>query len=210
VTGPDAAAEIIHIAEELRAIAANGLHYSDNHYDRDRYEQVRSLAARALALADTRGASEIERRFRGDLGFATPKASADAVIFDERDRLLLIQRNDGGEWCMPGGAADVGESPSQVAEREAREETGLEVRATGVLGVYDSRRLHGAEQPQTYNVAFACEVVGGELTTTNESLDFGWFTRADAAEVSLYRGHRVKVPQMFDIRAGIVAAPAFH
>ena len=212
----DVTAALLAIADELRSVAANGLHYSTGHYDRDRYAKVRDLAARTMALADTRAVDEIARVFRDDLGLHTPKASADAAIFDSDGRLLLTQRADCGQWCTPGGAADVGESPSEAAVRETWEETGLRVAAVRLLGLYDNRRLHrqdpGDDAPsaQTYNTVFAAEVRGGELGLTSETVDFDWFTEARARELSLFRGHRIKVFDVFAIHRGDLEAPIFH
>ena len=204
------AVELAWIADELRALAANGLHYAENHYDRDRYTKLRAVAVRAMALVEQRSAGEIEAVFAADLGLRTPLATADMAVFDEADRLLLTKRSDTGQWCMPGGAADVGESASQAAVRECLEETGLRVRATALLGLYDNRRFHVDPPVQTYCSVFGGEVTGGELVLTPETLDAGWFTAEQAAELDFFRGHRVKVPDMFAIRRGETPGPIFH
>lgn len=196
----DPAQTVIEIAEELRAVAAEGLHYSRDPHDRRRYEKLRNLAARAWAVADTRQLSELTRRFQDDVGIRTPAVAADAAVFDAAGRLLLTQRRDGGMWCMPGGAADVGETPSQAAERETWEETGLQVRAVDVVGVYDSRVLCEPAGAHAYQLVVAAEVVGGRLQATSEACDFGWFTCDQAAQLSLYRGHVAKVPDAFEWR----------
>src|SRR3954451_16334522 len=100
----------MHLAEELRALAANGIAYHVNVYDFERYRHVQGIAAELLSLVDTRSTVELERVFRGDLTIRTPLTAADAAIFDAADRILLVQRVDSGQWCMPGGAADVGEA----------------------------------------------------------------------------------------------------
>jgi ADP-ribose pyrophosphatase YjhB (NUDIX family) len=93
--------------------------------------------------------------FRGNLGMRTPLLSVDAAVFDESGRLVLIQRADNGAWAMPGGAAEVGETPAEAVAREVREETGLEVRAVQLLGIYDSR-LAGRDPPLPGGVSVRC------------------------------------------------------
>ena len=113
----DMSTRIAEIADELRALATNGLHWASNEYDHARYDKVLELAAQLLSLADTRDAGEIERVFRGDLGVRSPLTGVSAAVFNEEGKILLTQRMDNGKWCMPGGLAEVGESPSSVAAR---------------------------------------------------------------------------------------------
>ena len=195
----DAGTRVAQLADELRALATNGMRYADNGYDTDRYERVLRAAAELTSLVDRRSATEIERVYRGDLGVRTPLAAADAAIFDEVGRMLLVQRADSGDWCMPGGAAEVGESPSAAAVREAYEETGLRVRARRVLGVYDNRSAgYGRGARHIYHLVFLCEVVGGELVrVTIETTDAGWFAEPETEKLPLFRSHAMKIPTAF-------------
>jgi ADP-ribose pyrophosphatase YjhB (NUDIX family) len=197
----DAGTRVAQLAEELRALATNGLHYAENGYDTDRYDRVMRVAAELASLVDTRDQMDIERIYRGRIELRTPLAAADAAIFDEAGRMLLVRRADFGDWCMPGGAAEVGESPSAAAVREAYEETGLRVRAKRVLGVYDNRTAgHGRGARHMYHLVFECEVIGGELLTrTHETTDARWVTGAEAAALPLFRSHVMKVPAAFHL-----------
>ncbi|GAA4892092.1 ADP-ribose pyrophosphatase YjhB (NUDIX family) [Stackebrandtia albiflava] len=201
---------LIALAEELRGIAAAGLYYGTDEYDRARYHRVRRLAAEALALTETRSADELERLFLADLTERTALATADAAVFDGSGRLLLTRRRDCGQWCMPGGLTDVGETPAEAAERETREETGMEVRAVALYGLYDNRRISDTPRVQTYCAVFRAEWVSGTPQVTSETCDVGWFDRAAAAELELFRGHRVKVPDAFDLFEGKRSGAVFH
>lgn len=201
---------LIAVADELRSIAAAGLHYADNEYDRARYVRIRRLAAESLSLADTRDADTLERVFLPDVTERGPLATADAAMFDRAGRLLLTRRADCGQWCMPGGVADVGETPSQAAVRETWEETGLRVRATELYGIYDNRLISDTPNIQTYCTVFRAEVVAGEPVVTSETIDVGWFDAESAARLPLFRGHRVKVPDAFARYSGERFGPVFH
>jgi len=207
---PDRGTRLAQIAESLRAIAVNGLHWAETEYDRARYERALALATELLSLADTRDAAEIERAVRGDLGLRTPFVGVDAAIFDVQGRILLIQRRDNGRWGMPGGAADVGETPAEAAEREVREETGLRVRATRLVGVYDSRRVGSPDAAHLYHLVFLCDTVGGALTRTGETSGFGYFTEEAVATLALHAGHGPRIPDAFRAYRGEAPTAVFQ
>jgi ADP-ribose pyrophosphatase YjhB (NUDIX family) len=207
----DPESRIAGIADELRAMAGNGLHFSRDVYDLERYRRLRELTATLLSLVDRRSTVELERIMHEDLEVHTPIVAVDAAIFDADGRLLLAQRVDSGQWCMPGGAADVGESPSVGAVREAREETGLEVRATRVIGVFDNRSFGlPSVARHAYYLVFECEVVGGTLTPSVETTDFVWVTEDQAMKLDLFRTHTKKVPAAFHAHHHPDEPTAFH
>ena len=140
----------------------------------------------------------------------TPLAAADAAVFDGQGRLMLVQRTDSGLWALPGGAAEVGEPPAHVAEREAAEETGLVVRARRLIGIFDNRVKAQWESPvHMYHLLFECELLGGEPVRTSETLDFRWVTRDEATTLPLSRTHARKVPVAFRMRDDPHAPPVF-
>lgn len=209
--GLDVASQLALIADELRSIAANGLYYVKDEYDLVRYQRTRELAAWLMNLVDTRSTVEIQRIFHEDTEFRTPTVAVDGAIFDPEGRLLLAQRADAGTWCMPGGAADVGESPSAGAVREVREETGLTVRAVRLIGAFDNRTwgLPSISQ-HVYYLVFECEVISGELTTSSETTDFRWVTEEEAMVLPLHGAHVRKVPEAFRLHRLPGAPSAFH
>jgi 8-oxo-dGTP diphosphatase len=91
------------------------------------------------------------------------REGADALVRDERGRVLLVRRADDGRWAMPGGWVDPGETPEQAVVREVAEETGLRVSAP--------RLLHTKQQPASVHYTFGCKLDGGELRTSDESLE---------------------------------------
>lgn len=207
----DPATRIAQIADDLRALAANGLHYGTNPYDIERYHRIQRLSAELLSMVDGRSADEIGRIMQEDVGVRTPAVAVDAAIFDPEGRILLVQRAENGQWCLPGGAADVGESPSAAAEREVLEETGLRVKARRVVGVYDNRswRVRSIAR-HAYYLVFECDVLGGELTPSLETTGFRWCTEEEAVALPLYRAHVYKVPEAFRLHRMPDAPTAFH
>jgi len=113
-----------------------------------------------------------------------------AVIFDKTgQKVLLTRRTDNGQWCLPGGAMEPGESVIETCEREIQEETGLEVRAGRLIGVYsDPHQL--VEYPDGNKVQivvlnFEVEVIGGEPGLSDETTEFGYFTWAEIESMNL-------------------------
>jgi 8-oxo-dGTP pyrophosphatase MutT (NUDIX family) len=198
--------DIRRLADSLRAIATVGDYWSkDEPYHRGRYEQIRHVAAELFALADTRGAGEIERTVFRELTHIAPIPVVDAAIVDDEGRLLLIQRADDGLWAMPGGSIDMGETPAQGAVREVLEETGLLVEAEGLIGMWDSR-LCGATSPlQLYMFVVRCRMTGvGVASHAHEVLDQAWFGRDELPPLSA--SHDTRIPLVFEVLDG---APPF-
>jgi 8-oxo-dGTP pyrophosphatase MutT (NUDIX family) len=135
------------------------------------------------------------------------RASVSAVIFDRRGRLLLQQRSDGGQWGLPGGSVEVGESLVQAVRREVVEETGLDVRVKRLIGVYSDPRLQIVRYPSGMvwhyiNVCFECAVRGGALRTSDETLDLCYVSPRRLPR-TLLPNHRVRIR---DARARRAAA----
>src|SRR5215208_339897 len=125
--------------DELRAISTAGLFYSKTEYDKQRYQQIRSVAVGLLAALEERPFEEVQREFVEDNWLhMSPAAGAEALIVRD-EKIMLIKRSDNGLWAVPGGLVEVGESLAQAAQRELWEETGIEGRVTKLLGIFDSR-----------------------------------------------------------------------
>jgi 8-oxo-dGTP pyrophosphatase MutT (NUDIX family) len=180
-------------AEALAGIARTGLAFTDNLYERERFDEVLHVAAdiRAAVVDDAEAEAEYEEWAadvgRGARGYVTPKVAVGAVVGNDRGEILLGQRSDTGEWFYPVGWADVGYSPSEVAVKEAMEETGIDVTPLRLIAVFDALRL-GFSSLSFYSLLFHCKMVGGELRGHPlETLDVGWFS-PDALPEPLRRG----------------------
>jgi 8-oxo-dGTP pyrophosphatase MutT (NUDIX family) len=125
---------------------------------------------------------------------ATLRVGCAAVVFDAaHDKVLLTQRTDNGLWCLPGGGMDPGESASEACCREVREETGLVVEVIRLTGIYTSPdriiRYADGNTHQTVAMCFEAKVIGGDEGLSAETIDVGWFTKADAAGLSWMSNH---------------------
>ena len=110
-------------ARRIAALAQNGLAYTDGVFDRQRYEELRGIAAEMMAAYSDSDQELILDLFRRETGYATPKVAVRGVVF-RGDRILLVRELEDGRWTLPGGWADAGEGPRTAVEKEIREETG--------------------------------------------------------------------------------------
>lgn len=129
---------------------------------------------------------------------ATIRTGCSAVIFDESsERILLTRRADNGQWCLPSGGMDAGESITETCEREVREETGLKVHVVRFIGVYSSphRIVQYADGNRFQIVAFSfeAEVIGGQLTLSDETTEFGYFTPDEIETLDLMELHHERI-----------------
>ena len=180
----DAKDEVYLVADELRAIATLGKRYAENHYDQERYEKVLSLSARLVAAIDQRTVEDVMVEYGGNLSHVSPIVGAEAAVF-RNERILLIRREDNGLWAMPGGLTDVGETWAQSAERELREEAGVQGRATELLGVFDSRLWGSRNKYQFYSSVWLVHVEVNQIPVAGpETTDVGFFNEDALPDLS--------------------------
>lgn len=180
--------DILPLLDELRTIAANGLHFARDPYDRERYERLMALVSRSYGAALDLPPAEVRRRLAADVGYVTPKVGADAAIFDGEGRILLMLRADDERWCLPCGWVDPNEGPAEAAVRETYEETGLRVRVVRLVDVI-VRRPSAENGPHTIvSVVYLCEVIDGEPRCSHEGLDLRYWAIDEAP--AWHRDHR--------------------
>lgn len=185
-------------AKRLQAIAQNGLTFSQDPFDVERYTAVRQIAAEMMAAGSNAPYEHVLDLLSQDTGYATPKVDVCAVIFRD-DALLLVKERSDGRWTLPGGWADVGEAPSESVAREVVEEAGFQVRTTKLLAVYD-RSLHAHEPAfpfHVYKLFFRCEIAGGTAATSMETNAVEFFKADCIPPLSLTRVTPAQIDRMF-------------
>jgi 8-oxo-dGTP pyrophosphatase MutT (NUDIX family) len=164
--------DILSLLDELRIMAKAGLFFTDDPYDRERYERILELVAEYYGTALDLPPEETRDRLASELGYATPNVGVKAAIFDNEGRMLLMKRPDdseyvAGTWDIPGGAVEPLEPPAETAVRETREETGLDVETVEVVDAYfmDPNPLnpHGHVL-----LLYLCDVTSGTLRLSHE------------------------------------------
>ncbi len=162
-------------AREIQALAQTGLHYARNEFERQRAQRLLEIAAEITSEYGDMPLPEVLRAFRAQPGYVTPKVDVRGAVFEAGGLLLVRERID-NNWTMPGGWADVGETPREAVEREVREESGLRVHAERLIGVYEANRdLDPIDLFHAYKLTFLCRRVGGQPKPSLETLEVRFF-----------------------------------
>ena len=174
----------IEWGRKLQAISQTGLHFTENQYDRERYEQIGKIAAEVLAEHTNLSVEELLNLNAAEFGYATPKVDVRGVAFRDDKILLVREIADGGRWTLPGGWADVNETPTQAVIREVWEESGFETKVVKVFAVYDrERQQHKPSYPYSvYKLFFHCQIVGGQPQINNEVSEIAFFSETEIPE----------------------------
>ncbi len=204
--------EIYQIADELRAVANQGLHFDTDGHTRERYERVLLASARLVAALEQKPVDETMQVYTGNLAHISPPSGVDVAVFRGAE-LLLIQRRDNGLWALPGGFVEVGETLVEAAAREFWEETGVEARIWALLAILDSRMWRSSVKFQLYHHIFLGRIgdvvlptlnTGGEGSTA-ETLAAAFFTEDALPE--LHAGHVNWIPLVFKLYRSDLTAP---
>lgn len=164
------------LAMKVQSLAQNGLAYANNPFDRERYTELRRIAAEMLSCCSGVPSEQIQPFFCSETGYQTPKVDTRAAILQDGKILLVRERND--TWSLPGGWCDVDQSIASNTVKEVKEETGLDVYAQRLIAVQDWREHNVCNLPYGILKAFVlCRVLGGAFQQNPETTEFRFFER---------------------------------
>lgn len=187
-------------AKQIQAISQAGLAYSKDMYDLERFEMLRDLSVEILSQYTGVEQEQVRSLFAGEKGYATPKVDVRAVVFRD-ERLLLVREKVDGDWALPGGWADIGLSPKEVAAKEVLEESGLIVEPVRLLGVLDKKfHDHPPEPWHVYKMFILCEETGGEAQAGMETMEVGFFSKDRLPPLSQGRNTLNQVLWLFETK----------
>ncbi len=187
----------LDLARELQSLAQTGLAFQPDAYDQQRYHRLLEMAAEIVARQTTLATAPLVQNFQLQRGYATPKIDVrGAVIRDHK--ILLVQEMTDHRWAMPGGWADVGESPAAMVEREVWEESGFRVQAKKVIAVYDANRDgRPMEFYHAYKIIFQCDILSGAPRPSDETLAVDFFDWDQLPELSVARTNLRHLTEVF-------------
>lgn len=184
-------------AVELQSIAQAGLFYGKDKFDRERYEQIRTIAAEMISYKTEIPVEKVKDLFCNDVGYQTPKLDTRAAIF-EGDKILLVKENN-GTWSLPRGWVDVDISVKENVIKEVKEEAGLDVTADVVIAVQD-REKHNLPvyAYKVCKVFVLCSVTGGAFEQNIETVESRYFGLDELPVLAEEKNNREQIEMCFD------------
>ncbi|PKQ68422.1 NUDIX hydrolase [Labilibaculum manganireducens] len=197
------------IAKKINSIAQSGLAFTKDKYDKERYEELRDLSIQIFNNITEIDSEKLEFVFNRDVGYQTPKVGVRAMIF-KNDKILLVKEIMDNKWSPPGGYADNGMLPSEIAINEVKEESGFDVKPIRILGLIDYNKHQNRPFPfDIYQLFMECEIVGGEAKTGLETSDVGFFDINDLPELSVRRVTKDQILKMYELYKNHNLQPIF-
>jgi ADP-ribose pyrophosphatase YjhB (NUDIX family) len=192
-------ADILQWARKVQAIAQNGLEFTQDTFDRDRFEQLQQLVTTILTSELQITPGQLKGLWLGDEGYATPKVDVRGGVF-EQDKVLMVRERSDGKWTLPGGWVDVGDAPSFAVEREIREESGYLTKAVKLAALFDKNNPAHGHPPgilHIYKLFFLCELTGGTATLSNETDGVGFFPVNSLPPLSIGRATQSEIERLY-------------
>src|SRR5579864_8248077 len=196
----DAGASILQWARKVQAIAQNGLTFTQDPFDRERFEQLQQLVTDILTTELQITAGQVQGLWLGDEGYATPKVDVRGAAFDH-DKVLLVRERSDGKWTLPGGWVDVGDSPASAVEREIREESGYLAKAVKLAALFDKNNPAHGHPPSIlhiFKLFFLCEITGGKATLSNETDGVEFFQVNSLPPLSIGRTTQSQIARLYE------------
>jgi ADP-ribose pyrophosphatase YjhB (NUDIX family) len=196
----DAAAGILQWARKVQAIAQNGLTFSQDPFDRERFEQLQQLVTSILTSQLAITPDQVQALWLGDDGYATPKVDVRGGVF-EQDKVLLVRERSDGKWTLPGGWVDIGDGPAFAVEREIREESGYLAKAVKLAALFDKNNPAHGHPPgilHIYKLFFLCELTGGTPTISNETDGVDFFPVSSLPPLSTGRATQSEIERLYE------------
>jgi ADP-ribose pyrophosphatase YjhB (NUDIX family) len=191
-------ASTLDLARRLLAISQTGLHFTEGEFDRERYHDVANIAAELIAGHSQLAPEQVLAAWQLEAGYATPKVDVRGACFREQ-RVLLVRERSDGYWTLPGGWADVHDSPSQAIEKEVLQESGFSARAIKLAAAYDrNRHAHPPYLFHVWKLFFLCDITGGSPRSSLETDGVDWFELDALPPLSTPRVTAAQIRRMYD------------
>ena len=196
--------------KRIQALAEIGLEFTKNSYDAERYEELHQISLQILSMISETPVENILPVIVEKNGYKTPKVDVRAVVFNENNQILLIQEKADNCWAMPGGWADIGYSPAEVAVKECFEEAGLKVETVKLLAVLDKQKQKMPPAFEyVYKIFLLCRKLNDNISVGTETSDVGWFDENNLPPLSTPRNTKEQIKMMFQFHRGEKPEPEF-
>ena len=189
---------VLEWARKVQAISQNGLLFTQDSFERDRYTQLKELADSILAAELDIPLGAARDLWNKEDGYATPKVDVRGGVFDG-DKVLLVRERSDGKWTLPGGWVDVNDAPSEAVVREIWEESGYTAKALKLAMLVDrNRHPHPPSVYHIYKLFFLCERTGGAPKLSNETDGVDFFPVRSLPELSTGRALSSQIERLYE------------
>jgi ADP-ribose pyrophosphatase YjhB (NUDIX family) len=190
--------KVLAWARKVQAIAQNGLLFTRDAFERERYTQLKELADSILAAELDIELGAARALWNKEEGYATPKVDVRGGVFDG-DKVLLVREISDGKWTLPGGWVDVNDAPSEAVVREIYEESGYRAKAIKLAMLVDrNRHPHPPSVYHIYKLFFLCERIGGAPRLSNETDGVDFFPVRSLPELSKGRALSSQIERLYE------------
>lgn len=178
----------LNLLKRIKAIADTGLMYSTNEYDKERYTELQEISFQLLQQISRKPIELLKEIFPTAKDYPTVKVDVRAFVLSPDQKILLVKETTDGNWSLPGGWADIGFSAKEIAVKECKEETGLDVIPLRLLAVFDKKfHAHPPEPFYVYKMVIQCEAVSVERNSGFDIEDVQYFSINELPELSEFR-----------------------
>ena len=190
----------LDLIKRVKALAETGLVYAQDPYDRDRYEELKQISLDLMAQELNEPVSDLKSMFLPVKEYPTVKVDVRGFVLNEKNEILMAKESVDGKWTIPGGWADIGDTPSEAVLKEIKEETGFDAEVVSLLAIYDKRcHPHPPEPYYIYKLMFNCKISGGELSHGFDMMGADFFPLDKLPELSEDRILKSQLDHLFQL-----------
>ena len=184
-------------AREIQQLSQTGQAFAVTDYEKNRYTRLTEIVSEIVEHHTQLEKEAVSKILMEQPGYATPKIDVRAAVINDDGKILLVKEVMDKKWAMPGGWADVGNIPSEVAVREAKEESGYDVKPKKVVGVFDANRDgRPLDFFHAFKIIFLCDLIGGEAATSDETEDVAFFSFDELPPLSKNRTNKKHIDEI--------------
>lgn len=199
----------LEIAKKINSISQTGLTFTKDPFDKERYSELLELSIEIFTNITDIDSQKLKFVFNRDEGYLTPKVSVRAVIIRD-NKILLVKEKSDNKWSLPGGYADIGMTPSEIAINEVKEESGFDVKPTRILGLIDYNQHQEKPFPfDVYQLFMECEIIGGQAQSGLETSAVEFFDPKSLPELSTRRVTKEQLLKMIELNENRNLDPIF-
>ncbi len=180
---------MLALLEKVKGIAKNGLYYSNNDYDRQRYAELIEVCSQKYAEILDIDTEIIKKSFLKESGMVSPITGVNAAIF-ENNQLLIAKRKDDSHWELPGGWMELGETPRETLQREIQEELSIEIKPNKIIEIITRKPGDFSQTFTSMHILIYSEIISGVFIESNETSEIMWITINEIDKISWHRDHR--------------------